>query len=198
MRQFKIGEDVLGRDGSRLGHVDRLVVDQGAHIVSHLVVGGRVVPLSNFVDAGPDGLAANLDEAELNLFPSHDEEPYREAGPDWEPPEGYSLHNFLTIASAILGQGPYAPPVQGDLTPGLSTSEITAGSPVWVSEKEIGHVVEVLTDDGGATVNLVMARPGLVGEHVLIPISKVIEVVGLNVHVDLTETDVGLLEPFEG
>ena len=198
MRQLKIGEDVLGRDGVRLGHVDRIVVDEGAHQVTHLVVADRVVPLSNFQDAGPDGLATELDEDELESFPSHDEEPYREPGPYWEPPKGYTLHNFLTIASAILGQAPYVPPVHAVLTPGQGISEITAGSPVWVDQKEIGHIVEVLTDDAGQTRNLVMARPGLVGEHVLIPIEKVIEVVGSNIHVDLTETDIDLLEPFEG
>ena len=198
MRQLKIGEDVLGRDGIRLGHVDRIVVDEGAHTVTHLVVADRVVPLSSFVDAGPDGLATDLDRAELDLFPSHDEEPYREPGPDWTPPEGYALHNFLTIASAILGQGPYAPPVHADLTPGGGVSEITAGSPVWVERKEIGHVVEVVVDETGQTRHLVMARTGLMSEHVLVPIEKVIEVVGPNVHVDLTETDIELLEPFEG
>lgn len=198
MRELKIGEDVLGRDGIRLGHVDRIVVDEGAHKVTHLVVADRVVPLSNFQDAGPDGLATELDQAELDSFPSHDEEPYREPGPYWEPPEGYTLRNFLTIASAILAQAPYAPPVHADLTPGEGISEITAGSPVWVDEKEIGHIVEVLTDDTGKTSNLVMARPGFAGGHVLIPVEKVIEVVGHNVHVDLTETDIELLEPFEG
>ena len=88
--------------------------------------------------------------------------------------------------------------MHADLTPGEGVSEITAGSPVWVDQKEIGHIVEVLTDDSGQTTNLVMARPGLAGEHVLIPIEKVIEVVGPNVHVDLTETDIELLETFEG
>jgi len=198
VRQLKIGEDVLGRDGIRLGHVDRIVVDEGAHVVTHVVVAERVVPLSNFQDAGPDGLATDLDATELHAFPTHDEEPYREPGPYWDPPEGYTLRNFLTIASAILGQAPYRPPVHADLTPGEGFSEITAGSPVWVDRKEIGHVVEVLTSDSGKTRSLVMARPGLVGEHVLIPIEKVIQVVGPNVHVDLTETDIDLLEPFEG
>ena len=77
MRKLKIGEDVLGRDGIRLGHLDRIVVDEGAHEVTHLVVADRVVPLLKFQDAGPDGLATELDETELESFPSHDEEPYR-------------------------------------------------------------------------------------------------------------------------
>jgi hypothetical protein len=87
--------------------------------------------------------------------------------------------------------------VHVDLTPGEGSYEITAGSPVWSGERQIGHVVEVLTDDRGNTRELVMAREGLLGGQVVIQIGKVIEVVGPNVHVDLTETDVDLLEPHQ-
>ena len=45
MRQLRVGEDVLAADGSRLGTVERLVVDEGAHTVTDLVVRGRVIPL---------------------------------------------------------------------------------------------------------------------------------------------------------
>src|SRR5205807_1250050 len=107
LRELRVGEDVLGRDGRRIGHVEGLVVDESAH-------------------------------------------------------------------------------------------EITSGSPVWVEDRQIGHVVEVLTDERGRTRDIVMARAGLRGEKVLIPVQKVIEVVGPNVQVDLNETEVELLEPYEG
>jgi len=86
--------------------------------------------------------------------------------------------------------------VHADLTPGGSASEITAGSPVWAGDRQIGHVVEVLTDDRGNVRKLVMAREGVLGAHVVVPLEKVIEIVGSNVQVDLNETDVDLLEPF--
>src|SRR5207302_53526 len=79
----------------------------------------------------------------------------------------------------------YQPPVEAELKPGESGHEITSGSPVWVEDRQIGHVVEVLTDERGRTRDIVMARAGLRGEKVLIPVQKVIEVVGPNVQVDL-------------
>ncbi|MBO0686508.1 MAG: PRC-barrel domain-containing protein, partial [Candidatus Dormibacteraeota bacterium] len=38
VRTFRTGEEVLDREGRRLGSVERLVVDEGAHRVTHLVV----------------------------------------------------------------------------------------------------------------------------------------------------------------
>jgi len=196
VKALRIGEDVLAADGSRLGKVERLVVDEGAHQVTHLIVEDRVVPLAEFRDAGPDGLATKLDRAGLEAFPRHDESSLEAPGEHWEPPAGYQLQNFLAVAGALLGNAPYLPPVHADLTPGESASEITAGSPVWTDDRQIGHVVEVLTDDKGKVTELVMARQGVLGEHVVIPLEKVIEVVGSNVQVDLNETDVDLLEPY--
>ncbi len=196
MKALRIGEDVLAADGSRLGTVERLVVDEGAHQVTHLVVEGRVVPIAEFQDTGADGLATQLDRAGLEAFPSHDESSLEDPGEHWEPPEGYQLRNFLAVASALLGNAPYLPPVHADLTPGQGASEITAGSPVWTGDRRIGHVVEVLTDERGKVRELVMAREGLLAEHVVIPLEKIIEVVGSNVQVDLNETDVDLLEPY--
>jgi PRC-barrel domain protein len=196
VKALRIGEDVLAVDGSRLGTVERLVVDEGAHQVTHLIVEDRVVPIAEFRDAGPDGLATKLDQAALEAFPRHDESALEAPGEHWEPPAGYQLQNFLAVAGALLGNAPYLPPIQVDLTPGESASEITAGSPVWAGENQIGHVIEVLTDDKGNVRELVMAREGVLGAHVVVPLEKVIEVVGSNVQVDLNETDVDLLEPY--
>jgi hypothetical protein len=156
-----------------------------------------VVPIAEFRDAGSDGLATKLNRAGLDAFPRHDETSLEAPGEHWEPPEGYQLSNFLAIAGALLGNAPYLPPVHADLTPGEGASEITAGSPVWTGERQIGHIVEVLTDDKGSVREVVMARQGLRGEHVVIPLEKIIEVVGSNVQVDLNETDVDLLEPYQ-
>lgn len=196
MRELRVGEDVLAADGSRLGQVQRLVVDEGAHQVTHLVVDDRVVPLERFRDAGPDGLGTDLEAGDLEKLPRHDEAGLEPPGEHWQAPPGYALGNFLAVAGALLGNAPYQPPIHADLVPGEGAHEITAGSPVWAGRKRIGHVVEVLTDDGGRTTELVMAREGLLGEHVVVPVAKVVEVVGVNVQVDLSETDIELLEPY--
>ena len=43
MRSLRVHEEVLGRDGGRLGTIERLVVDERAHRVTHVVVHGRLV-----------------------------------------------------------------------------------------------------------------------------------------------------------
>ncbi|HVD01193.1 MAG TPA: hypothetical protein VNG93_08595 [Candidatus Dormibacteraeota bacterium] len=196
MRALRIGEDVLASDGSRFGQVERLVVDEGAHQVTHLVVDDRVIPLEHIRDAGPDGLSADLSPDELSKLPRHEEAGFAAPGEHWQAPPGYGLANFLAVAGALLGNAPYLPPVEADLTPGEVFHEISAGSPVWAGDNRIGHVVELLTNDRGRTTELVIAREGLLGKQVVVPIAKVIEVVGVNVQVELNETDVALLEPY--
>ena len=197
MKQLRVGEDVLARDGSRLGTVERLVVDEGAHQVTDLVVRDHVVPLREFREAGPDGLATKLSEADPKRFPTHDAAALEAPGDHWQPPEGYQLHQFLAIAGALLGSAPYVPPVHADLTPGEAAHEITAGSPVWAGDRQIGHVAELVTDEAGRLKELVMTREGILGGQVLVPLEKVIEVVGPNVQVELNETEIDLLEPYE-
>ena len=228
MKQLRVGEDVLARDGSRLGTVERLVVDEGAHQVTDLVVRDHVVPLREFREAGPDGLATKLSEADLKRFPTHDAAALEAPGDHWQPPEGYQLHQFLAIAGALLGSAPYVPPVHADLTPGEAAHEITAGSPVWAGDRQIGHVAELVTDEAGRLKELVMTHDrhaiafsslSSKGDRLLtrgdktarlwdtstgrqIAIlrrndEKVIEVVGPNVQVELNETEIDLLEPYE-
>ena len=193
MRRLVIGEDVLASDGSRLGRLERLVVDEGAHVVTDLVVGGRVVPLRHFRDAGPDGLATDISAGRLKRFKAHDEAALDPPPEHWTPPDGYVLNQFLAAAGALLGSAPYQPPIEVDLTPGEAAHELITRSPVWAGSRQVGEVVEVLTDNAGETAGLVLERDG---RRYKLPIDRVIEVVGPNVHADLTETDVELLEPY--
>jgi hypothetical protein len=52
----------------------------------------------------------------------------------------------------------------------------------------LGHVAEVSTDDSGALIDFVL-DPGLLRHRVRVPAGRVVEVVGNNVHVDLTEDE---------
>lgn len=194
MRRLVIGEDVLATDGARLGQVQRLVVDEGAHEVTHIVVAERVVPLSHFRDAGPDGLATDIAAGGLERFPRHDEAALEAPGENWQAPAGYLLQEFVALTGSLIGGAPYQPPIHASLTPGEARSEIIEGSPVWAGERHIGKVVEVYTDDRGHTAGIIVEREG---SRYKLPIHRVIEVVGPNVHVELTETDVELLERYE-
>jgi sporulation protein YlmC with PRC-barrel domain len=183
-RELHIGEDVLAADGSRLGTVERLVVDERAHRVTHVVVDGRLVPAERLRAAAPEGLASDLGQQEFEGLPHVDHDHVGAPGDHWQPPGGYVLENFLAMTQALIGQSPYVPPVSLDT--GLEdVHEITEGSPVWSGTRRLGEVEQVLTDDSGNVTELVIRRAGVLGGFGLLPVGRVTEVVGNNVHTDL-------------
>ena len=194
MRRLEIGEDVLGQDGRRLGTVDRIVVDVTAHAVTHLVVRGRAIELAHFKDAGPDGLACDLQPQELEHQPPADEAPFEEPGEHWEAPAGYALNSFLGLAGALIGQGPYVPPVHTDFGETETVHEITQGSPVWSGNDRLGEVTEVESDDNGRLAALIVDG-GLFQVARRLPVSRVVRVAGNNVHTDLKREELDRLEP---
>jgi hypothetical protein len=191
MREIRIGEDVLAPDGERLGTVERLVVDPTAHRITHVVVGNRMLGMPRLTDAGSAGLVANVNRQEFGRLPEVNPELVRPAGEGWLAPAGHTLQHFLSIAGAIVGQGPYVPPVHADLDVS-GVHEITPSSPVWSGTERLGHVAEVTTDDHGALIDFVL-DPGLLRRRVRVPAGRVIEVVGNNVHVDLSEEELEVL-----
>lgn len=196
MRSLRIGEEVLGRDRHRLGTVERLVVDEQAHRVTHLVIGGRLVGVGRVRDLDGGRLAADLDRDELAQRPEARPELVGAPRSHWRAPGGYSLGDFLAITSALVGQGPYVPPVHLDLD--LSAvHEIAPGSPVFSGSQQVGTVSKVLTDEAGRVTSLVLRRPGLLGHRVQVPPDLVTEVVGTAVHVALSGAQIAELPPYE-
>jgi sporulation protein YlmC with PRC-barrel domain len=187
MREIRIDEDVLGRDGERLGKVERLVVDPRAHRITHVVVEGRMLGIARLRDRDGDGLIADVSREEFGRLPEVNPEHVHSAGEGWLAPAGHTLQHFLSVAEAIVGQGPYIPPVHADLDVS-GVHEITPSSPVWSGRERLGHVAEVTTDDSGALIDVVL-DPGLLQRRVRVPAGRVVEVVGNNVHVDLTEDE---------
>jgi len=187
MREIRVGEDVLAPDGERLGTVERLVVDPGARRITHIVVHDRVVGMARLRDAGSDGLVADVNREEFAKLPEVNPEHVQPAGEGWLAPAGHTLQHFLSVAGAIIGQGPYVPPVHAELDVS-NVHEITPSSPVWSGRDRLGHVAEVTTDDSGALIDFVL-DPGLLRHRVRVPAGRVVEVVGNNVHVDLTEDE---------
>jgi sporulation protein YlmC with PRC-barrel domain len=194
MRRLEIGEDVLAPDGRRLGTVERIVVDESAHAVTHLVVDGRAVELAHFRDAGPDGLASDLTPDALTEQPSVEEAPFEEPGEHWEAPAGYAVNSFLGLAGALIGQAPYVPPVHTDFGETEAVHEITAGSPVWSGRERLGKVSEVESDDSGRLVALIVDEGRFEAPRRL-PIARVVRVAGNNVHTDLRHEELDGLEP---
>jgi sporulation protein YlmC with PRC-barrel domain len=196
VRSLRVGEEVLDRDGGRLGTVERLVVDEQAHRVTHLVVGGRLLGVGRVGGVDGSRLTADLDRDELGRQPEARPELVTAPGSHWRAPGGYSVDDFLAIASALIGQGPYVPPVHLDLD--LSAvHEIVPGSPVFAGREHVGEVNQVLTDDEGRVTSLVLRRQGVVGRRVLLPAEHVTEVVGTTVHVDLARPEIDALPAYE-
>jgi PRC-barrel domain len=194
VRRLEIGEDVLAPDGRRLGTVERIVVDEAGHTVTHLVVDGRAVQLNHFKDAGADGLACDLSRDELKHQPAADEAPFEEPGEHWEAPAGYAVNSFLGLAGALIGQAPYIPPVHTDFGETDTVHEITQGSPVWSANDRLGRVSEVESDENGRLVALIVDE-GLFEVPRRLPISRVVRVAGNNVHTDLRRGELDRLEP---
>jgi hypothetical protein len=119
-----------------------------------------------------------------------------EPGGHWQAPGGYDLRDFLRIATALVGQGPYVPPVHLDLD--LSAvHEIAPASPVFSGGEQVGEVSRVLTDGEGEVTALVLRLPGLTGRQVVLPGDRVVEVIGTAVHVALSRPEVEALPAYE-
>lgn len=198
MRSIRVGEDVLAPDGSRLGMVERIVVDEDGDRVTHVVVKGRALPIESLADAGPDGLAASIDHDGLRALPDAGLPPFAAPGEHWEPPEGYALEHFLSFADAInriVGQGPYQPPVHIE-TGASALHEITVGSPVWCGDDQVGHVDRLLWD-GEGRVEEIVVKHGFPTRLRRVPVRDVREVAGNNVHLAIDEEAFGREPEFD-
>ena len=194
MRKLRIGEEVVGADGRRLGTLQRLVVDEQAHRVTHLVVEERLVGAGHVRDAAGGRLLTDLDRPGLLRQPEAHDEMLAAPGDHWQAPTGYVLADFFRVASALIGQAPYVPPVHLDLDVS-GFQEIAPGSAVWSGRRRVGEVSEVRTDDEATVSALVLKRSGLFGKRLLLSPANVVEVVGSNVHVDLDEPGLEALPP---
>jgi hypothetical protein len=182
LRRLYIGEEVTGPKGP-IGHLQRIVVDEKAHAITHLVVAGRVVGAAHF-QTEERALRCDLDREALDRMPDLEHTELTEPPAHWRAPGGYGLENFLRVAEALIGQGAYVPPAE--LEEDLSgVHELTRGSPVWHGEEQVGEVVAVLTDDDGAVTGIAVRHRVL--DERMVSIDHVVEVIGNNVHIDLGE-----------
>lgn len=188
MMSIRTGEDVLAADGSRLGTVERIVVDESGRQITHVVVKGRAVPAGRLRDAGYDGLATDLAQEDLRTLPDASQPPFAAPGEHWEPPEGFALEDFLAFADAfnrVVAQGPFQPPIHVETGASL-LHEIESGSPAWCGNDLVGRVDRLLWD-GERQVTDVVVRHGFPPRLTRVPVSDVKEVVGNNVHLALDE-----------
>lgn len=193
MRTLRPGEEVWGSDGARLGSVSRLVVDEAAHRITHLVVGERVVGIDHLRAAGEGKLVLDFDGAGLKAQPDLEAARVEGVPAHWQAPSGWALGNFLRIANALVGQEPYTPPVEVD-DDAENVHELTRGSPVWSGFTELGRVERIVAADDGTLVKIIVQADNP-RRRVTVPVEAVQEVVGNNVHLNLSAADFGKLPP---
>jgi PRC-barrel domain len=187
MRKLDPGEQVFGSDGERLGSVSRLVVDESAHRVTHLVVGDRVVGIGHLRPSPEGRLTVDLDHEGFQSQPDITAARVEGVPTHWQAPEGWTHSSFVRIAGALFGQAPYTPPAEVD-DDAANVHELTEGSPVWSGYTELGRIRAVDAADDGAISRIVVEseRPR---RRVVVPIDAVQEVVGNNVHLNLSPDD---------
>ncbi len=198
MRSLRTGEDVFAPDGSRLGRVERIVVDESGHQVTHVVVEGRAIPAGRLQDAGYDGLASDVAREELDRLPDASQPPFAAPGEHWEPPEGFVLEDFLAFVDAfnrVVAQGPFQPPVHIETGASL-LHEIHSGSPVWCGNDLVGRVDRLLWD-GERNVTHVVVKHGFPAKLTQVPVGDVKEVAGNNVHLAVDEASFKGLPEFD-
>jgi hypothetical protein len=177
------GEDVMGRDGAVLGSIDRLVVNEENHRITHVVIDDHLVGVRRLRQF-EGGLRVDLTKEELKKLPPAEHDHLGAPGEHWTAPFGWNLANFLNVTGALIGQAPYVPPVHID--PDLEdVDEITEGSPVWSGNRKLGDVERVFTGEDGTIKELVIRREGVLAGHAKVPGSRITEMVGNNVHTDI-------------
>jgi sporulation protein YlmC with PRC-barrel domain len=159
LEDLRIDAHVQGRDGKRLGKLQRIVIAEADQRVTHLVVdpgllasgntlapGGwekpraRLVPIALLTAATADGVTLDVDQASFDTYPIFEQEratvvaPPADlaASPDrahWWSPA--NLGAVINYVSSMVG-APYLSPDAGvpyDETPG--EAEIVSGTAVW-------------------------------------------------------------------
>src|SRR5207237_3620104 len=169
------------------GALGRPRVHPTAQRTAHPVVLGRLLGVRRAADGGGGRLPVDLTPDSLRRLPEAHPGLVVPPGEHWHPPNGYVVDNFLRLVEAFIGQSPYVPPVEVDLD-ARSRHEIAAGSPVWSGRRQLGKVTRVVADPDGSIRELVVRHGVLDGDR-RVPASRLTEVVGTNVHVDLGEEE---------
>jgi sporulation protein YlmC with PRC-barrel domain len=212
--EFAIGTRANCSDGF-CGEVSRLIIDQSALAVTHLVIEpkhkrepGRIVPL-HLVDTTSSELTLRCTLAEFGQLDLAEETDLVEGAGygggfgQAAAVEGYGDAGGMGVGGSVsgmgigMGLGHYAPTVVHDVVP-MGETEVRSGEPVYARDGEIGKVQGFLVDPGDHHVTHVLLEEGhLWGrKEVAIPISAVKDVDD-GIRLTITKKQVGDLPPIK-
>ncbi|MEO7000408.1 MAG: PRC-barrel domain-containing protein [Ktedonobacterales bacterium] len=159
LEDIRIGAPALGRDGRRLGELQRLVVGEPDHHLTHLVIdpgliesgealapGGwekpraRVVPVALVASVTNDAVTLTCDHDEFVKQPLFEQEHFAEVTPPAEPNKHASWWSQVRVGEVIsylasgvgLGGAPYLPSTTAvTLNEPAGSAAIAEGTSVW-------------------------------------------------------------------
>jgi len=206
---YTIGAEVRCSDGV-CGHLERVVVDPVARVLTHLVVApkheeafGRLVPI-DLVDPAAEGICLRCSAAEFGALEDAEQTRFlTEAGQQM----GYGAGQVLAWPYYGLGgglgamgmDGGYLPPAIAEDRVPLGEVELRRGEHVYATDGDVGrvHGLVIHPRDHGVT-HVLLEQGHLWGKHELaIPISAVKDVTVDGVQLDLTKDEVRDLPPVD-
>ncbi|MBO9541658.1 PRC-barrel domain-containing protein [bacterium] len=186
-------------DGEDCGHIDRVVIDPAHRMVTHLVIrlhdGERkVVPSTAIAEAHEDWIHLGVDCPTLKAFPPYSETDFSLPSAEWGPPTGYKHAD-------ILWPSHYAQTLSWNISPGPLPIEhvnvppdeaiVSAGDRVFCTDKQCGHVADLLFDpDTEKALGFVVRRGFLFARDVAIPMGWIDHVEADGIHLKMTAEQV--------
>ena len=173
LEDIRIGATALGSDGRKLGELQRLVVTERDHHLTHLVIdpgliesgealapGGwekpraRVVPVALVASVTNDAVTLTRDHEEFQQQPLFEQEHFAEVTPPEEPGKHASWWSRVRVGEVIsyiasgagLGGAPYLPSsTEVTLNEASGEASISEGTPVWrrASDNATGDEEEI-------------------------------------------------------
>jgi sporulation protein YlmC with PRC-barrel domain len=200
LKDIKIGADVYGSDGKKLGTVSHVIVQPPRmHVTDIVVTTGDllerdvVVPVDRVEDVDAGGVYLSIHKDDLKNYPDYVEVEFRRPPPGWRPPRGflYPVAAVLLPAAASLTG---AAKVRVNAPPG--TLGIQKGMEVESSDGQAVGTVEALDIDvqTGDITGFVLRRGLLFGHDVRIPVEDVREIHENKVVLKLTKDQIDRIE----
>lgn len=218
IEDLRLGEDVVSRDGHKVGILSRFVFDRESLRLTHVVVdtgifrsgeplwkGGwgishdRILPFGAVEGHGDGGLRISMSGDEFRELSADFSEEYFTPAPD-DRPGWPDASDAARLALSLPGEpGPYLMHEANALTP--AQADVPDDAPVWRlrPHEKIGEVERVLYDGESRRITGLVIRRGLFfGKEVVLPAADVVEVVAGVVRVDLDDEALRGLPAFDG
>jgi uncharacterized protein YrrD len=178
--QFNQNANLVTVDGKLAGHVDRVVINPGTKEITHVIMRrgllqkkDKVVPIGVVTTEPAGQLCVHLKDDELDFLPDFVEERYimLEDSRDRSGPSAIlQTPQFPGGVSGVANFGPAFAKETHVNIPDQAVALREGAKVISLDDKEVGHVVQMLTNPTGDQVtHFLVARGMLVKEHRLIP-----------------------------